>query len=622
LAKSLFAELKRRNVFKVGVAYLVLAWVVIQVTQAAVPALRLPDWVNSFVFFIGALGFPFALFFAWAFEITPEGVKRESEINPEDSIVRDTSRKLEFVVIGLLIIGMGYFIYESRFSSPSEQIVVEKKSKTDKSKNEQAGDANHRHKISLSDNFKETIKLDTASIAVLPFVNMSSDPEQEYFSDGISEELLNLLAQIDGLKVAARTSSFFFKGKNIPIQEIAKTLNVKHILEGSVRKSGTQVRITAQLIRAEDGFHLWSKSYDRKLDNIFAIQDEISAAIVQELRGRLMDENPPLKQTGTTNTQAYQEYLKGRYFWNLRGVKNLYRAKKYFERATDLDANYVDAWLGLGETLGLLPIWEFDSDKAPEHHLQARLAVARALAIYPKSGRGYAILGNLNIQRIEWRQSMKNFRLALKYEPQLASSWQWYAGLLSNIGKIEESTKAFDIALRLDPLSTVIGANAAETFLLAGQYEKAIERIHKTLAIAPNYPYGLFIQGFFYLNRNDFDAARTSFSNYADEIEISKAPFLDLVNGIEKFILNGTPVPLNEIIYDPVSFDQYYTNFALVLGGHYDKALDVIERQSKTNIPITSAFFLRSYLYQKKMGHMPRYQELVQRLATMKEKEE
>ena len=600
MADSFFTELKKRNVFKVGVAYLVLAWVLIQIADVIVPALSLPDWTITFLVVIGMFGFPFALFFAWAFEVTPEGIKKESDISAEESVSAHTGRKLDFIIIGLMAIALGYFIYESRFSSEAEQGAVVDSSSTEIE--------------SAQDVVKEP---EGASIAVLPFVNMSSDPEQEYFSDGISEELLNVLAKIDGLSVAARTSSFFFKGQNLPIGEIAKTLGVKHILEGSVRKAGSKVRITAQLIRAEDGYHLWSNTYDRELDNIFAIQDEISAAIVKELRDRLMSETVVIQHAGTTNREAFDEYLKGRYFWNLRTLEDIYRAKVHFERATQLDAKYADAWLGLGETLVLLPTWEFDNDKAPEHYNQARQAVEKALAIQPTSGRGYAILGSIHNQRIEWHESIESYQLALKYEPKIATSWQWYGNLLGSIGKSEESIEALDNALRLDPYSRIVAANLAEALFLAGQYDAALERINNALVIAPNFSYGMSIQGFIYLALHDFDAARTSFSNYAEMSGLPKALLFKLIAGIEIFITDGMIPPLSDVVYESAIGDPYYASLELVLGGHYNKALDTIEQQSKSNLPIVSVYFIHSQLFQKAMGHMPRYHELVKRLTTI-----
>ena len=271
MADSLFTELKRRNVFKVGVAYLVMAWVVVQITTEAVPALHLPDWINTAVFFFGIIGFPFAIFFAWAFELTPEGLKREHEVNRDESITHHTSRKLDFVIIGLLVVALGYFIYESRFENETELQNVNSAESSDTG--------------GITENTPTG-----SSIAVLPFVNMSSDPEQEYFSDGISEEILNVLTQIPNLHVTSRSSSFSFKGKENITSEVAAKLGVKNILEGSVRTSGKFIRITAQLITADSDKHLWSETYDRELtvDNIFAIQDEISNAIVSALKVHLL----------------------------------------------------------------------------------------------------------------------------------------------------------------------------------------------------------------------------------------------------------------------------------------------------------------------------------------------
>ena len=266
---GLFDELKRRNVFRVGIAYLVLGWVVLQAADVIFPILQFPDWTISFVAVLAILGFPLALFFAWAFELTPEGLKRDHEVDRSESIAHVTGRKLDFAIIGLLVVALGFVVWDSYLSEPGEVVVTETPAET------------------VETTPVEDAPTATASIAVLPFVNMSADKDQEYFSDGISEELLNLLARVPGLKVAGRTSSFAFRGKDTDLREIGAALNVSTLLEGSVRKSGNTLRITAQLINVADGFHLWSDSYDRELTDVFAIQDEISAAIVQALKTKL-----------------------------------------------------------------------------------------------------------------------------------------------------------------------------------------------------------------------------------------------------------------------------------------------------------------------------------------------
>ncbi|WP_343858627.1 hypothetical protein [Aliiglaciecola litoralis] len=265
------SELKRRNVFKVGIAYLVMAWIVVQVTSIAVPALHLPAWVNTLVFFFGLIGFPFALFFAWAFEITPEGVKRESNIGPEESIAAHTGRKLDFIIIGLLVLIAGYFIYESRFASPepSSASAENQISATDTAASADASQDKKGNAV--------------IALAVLPFVNMSNDPEQEYFVDGLTEELLNSLTRVQGLKVTGRTSSFEYKNKNIDLREIAKNLDVAYLVEGSVRKSKDDLRITVQLIESESGSHILSETFTRKLVDVFALQEDISNQVAAAL---------------------------------------------------------------------------------------------------------------------------------------------------------------------------------------------------------------------------------------------------------------------------------------------------------------------------------------------------
>jgi len=253
---SVWGELKRRSVVRVAVAYAIAAWILIEITATTFPILKLPEWTVTLVTVLVLIGFPLALILAWAFELTPEGIKKEKDVDRSQPITHVTGRKLDFAIIGVLAIAVVYFVAEKFFWA--DDLATESQV--------------------------------NASIAVLPFVAMSSGEDDGYFADGLTEEILNALAQLPELQVMARTSSFFFKGQNIPVTEIAARLNVAHIVEGSVRRDSGRVRITTQLIRAADGFHLWSQSYDRTLDDVFAVQEDIAENIAEAL-GVLLDDD-------------------------------------------------------------------------------------------------------------------------------------------------------------------------------------------------------------------------------------------------------------------------------------------------------------------------------------------
>ena len=598
---SIFNELKRRNVFKVGFAYLIVAWLVAQVLQLVFESFGTPDWAIKTVLVLLATGLPFALFFAWVFEMTPEGLKRESEVDRSQPIAPQTGSKLNLMIVLIMALALAYFAYDKFVLSAERQAAFVETA---------------TQKVTEDESVTEEPAAPDQSIAVLPFVNMSSDPEQEYFSDGISEELLNGLAKIDSLKVAARTSSFSFKGQNLPIGEIAAVLGVGHILEGSVRKSGSQIRITAQLIRASDGFHMWSETYDRELVNIFAIQDEITDAIVSELRVRLTDQAELASTMTTSNPEAYQEYLKGRYFWNLREEENLYLAIEHFERATQLDPSYADAWLGLAESWVLLPVWEFSDVKAPEQIENARLAANKALELNPISGRAYAVLAYRHTLRTEWRDGFSKYELAVKYDPSSATAWQWYAGTLTTVGRDEKATEAYRTALELDPRSRVIGVSAAEQLARNGQYDAALEMLERTLAFAPDFLWAWQMKGYILMANHRFADARATFQK---GLELPGAFRFEMraIDLIEDFVQSGTPGQPPDWLYDPLLVDPYFISFILVCAGQYEAALDLIEQQSQSNIPNLGPYFLKSALYREKLDHIPRYHELVTRLATV-----
>ena len=445
---GLFAELKRRNVFRVGVAYVLLAWVVIQVTDTVGPALNLPEWTLSVVTWFGVIGFPFALFFAWAFELTPSGIKLEKDVDRTDSVTHSTGRKIDFVIIGLLVIALlSVVIFDDSppavpgaDEGPVAEAAVEP-------------DANRSYD----------------SIGVLPFENMSSDPEQDYLSDGIAEELLNALAKLQNLQVAARTSSFAFKGQNQSITEIGSKLNVETILEGSVRKSGDRLRITAQLIDSADGYHLWSETYDRELTDVFQIQDDITKAIVAALRVHLdTGEAPVVRGSETTSMEAYEAYLRGKHQLRQSGQLSSRAALTSFREATDLDPSFAPAWAGRALTVMYLRETDFWGDiPREEARLLARNNIDRALALDGELAEAYVAEGILLADDYRYEEALQSFEKAVTINPSLAEGWTWRGRLLGRFGRIREAREDMLKALRLDPLdagTAFFGANLAIDF--------------------------------------------------------------------------------------------------------------------------------------------------------------
>jgi TolB-like protein/Flp pilus assembly protein TadD len=456
LATSFFTELKRRNVFKVGGAYLVLAWFLIQVTVAAVPAFGMPEWVDTVVFFFCILGFPFALFFAWAFEVTPEGIKKESDISSDESIAVHTGRKFNFVIIGLLVLIAGYFVYESRFASEDEQNLVVESLSTE------------------IDSVKEiATEPEGSSIAVLPFVNMSSDKEQEYFSDGITEEILNVLAKLPKLHVTSRSSSFFYKGKDIKISQVAEELGVNNILEGSVRRSGNKIRITAQLIEAKTDKHLWSQTYDREIKDIFAVQDEIAQAIVVVLKDILQIDtliNTTLTSTTlTANLEAYDLFLKGRHaFYQREGY--LDSAIELLQQAVELDPQFSEAWAFLAASASIALIYTTDISDEDANAL-ANEAVAIALELKPDSSLVNTVLGRQSALKYQWQQSINYLTKAIELDTTNSTAHNWLGGQYLQLGYIQRATEHYEKAVLLEPQVGVNQNNLSRTYIADGKYQ-------------------------------------------------------------------------------------------------------------------------------------------------------
>jgi TolB-like protein len=453
---SLFAELKRRNVFRVAVAYIVVAWLLLQVGDTLAPALHLPDWVNSALAFFLILGFPLAIFFAWAFELTPEGLKLEKEVERDTSIAPVTGRKLDRAIIALLVVALGYFIWQSQtVREEVEEVVATSAGKE--------------------------------SIAVLPFENMSSDSEQEYFSDGLTEELLNLLAKIPELKVTSRTSAFFYKGKDIKLSDVGRELDVDHILEGSVRKSGQKIRITAQLIEVNSDAHLWSATWDRDLDDVFAIQDEIAAKVVDELRVQLLGELPHAE---ATNGDTYSLYLQARHTINQRTHESLLRGEELINKALEIDPDYAPAWV----LKALIHSQQADvgarlpTAVAPE----ARAAIDRALELAPDSAAAHALSGDLMISfENNYADAKVEFERALELDPFNVDALYQAAIYYAFIGRPEEALPLALAAKERDPLFTANHSTLSYVYAMLGRYEDAFEIIKERAEIAPE-SYGTY----------------------------------------------------------------------------------------------------------------------------------
>jgi len=479
---GLFAELRRRNVFRAGAFYVAAVWAFGQGLSQFSPALGLPDWATRWFLVAAAIGFPFWIAFAWFYEFTPEGLKRESEIDPVDSIAAHTGKKLDRWIIAIMAVAIVLLL--------TDRFVL-------------------HHGV----NADADVAVSEKSIAVLPFVDMSSGKDQEYFSDGISEELLNLLAKIPQLHVAARTSSFSFKGKNAPVPEIARTLLVAHVLEGSVRKSGDQVRITAQLIRAVDGYHVWSETWDRKLDDIFKIQDEIAGEVVKELRLTLLGATPKAR---ATDPKAYALELQARQLARQGTSRSIDEAIAARRQALAIDPAYVDAWSGIAglymsqANKGLKPI--------DESFALARAAVNRALEIDANDVGALLMLGRIATDYDnDSATAARHIERVLALEPGNIAAITIASGLEQNLGRLEQAARLDQYAVARDPLNPKTHGSLAYDYARLGRLDEAISSYRIALRLSPGRVGTAYNVGELLLRKGDAAAALAEFAQEPEE---------------------------------------------------------------------------------------------------------
>jgi TolB-like protein/Tfp pilus assembly protein PilF len=483
---SLFVELKRRNVFRVGLAYLVASWLLMQMVDVLAPVFALPDWAPKLIFLILAIGLVPTIIFSWVFEMTPEGIKRESEVDRSNSITQTTAKKLDMVTIGLLVAAIAAVALD-RFMPGPEAPTTGSDTSSVTSTEQSAATADQKPDSALvSENQEEPEKPKPSdkSIAVLPFVNMSDDAGNEYFSDGISEEILNALAKIKDLKVAGRTSSFAFKGKNQDLRNIGVALNVAHILEGSVRKAGNRVRITAQLIKVNDGYHVWSENYDRELDDVFAIQDEISAAILQQLKAHLMGEEATT--VARTDAKTYDLYLLASQRIYERNQASLQMASDLLNEAIKIDSGYAPAYAQLGITSFLLSEINYGELPAAEADVLARQYFDKALLLDPNQAEAMAGLGlYYYTSLLDYDNGVGWLEKALAINPNLINASLWLSTALNQLGKISESISILEKSFARDPLHPPTFNNLSMDYAISGEVEKAREMLSEIKRYLP-----------------------------------------------------------------------------------------------------------------------------------------
>jgi TolB-like protein/tetratricopeptide (TPR) repeat protein len=477
---SVWGELKRRNVVRVAIAYAVVSWLVLQLTDVLNQLLGLPEWTGKLVLLLIVAGFPMAVFFAWAYEVTPEGLKKEKDIDRSKSITHSTGRKLDRVIIGILAIAVTYFLAE-KFILPGE-VVPETRTETSVAAPQEV----------------------EKSIAVLPFVNMSADPEQEYFSDGIAEEILNGLVKVPDLRVVARTSAFSFKGQNIDIREVGETLNANHVLEGSVRKAGDRLRITAQLISVHDGYHLWSETYDRKIDDIFAIQDEIARAVVAALEVTLgLGEEAPLVNLGTTNTDAYNWFLRGNFYIGQQTPEAFDKAIESYQKSIDADPEFAGGYGGLAYGLAYNAVFYPYLEVAE----RVRETYTRALEI--NENQTHALLAyavDAALARYDFVAAERTIRKALEsgvHQTLVIDAYWWI--VLAGQRRFDDALKLLTIAERADPLASVVHQGIGFNYAWLGDFERALPSLNAALELNPNDLFAAFmlVQAYIELNRLD-----------------------------------------------------------------------------------------------------------------------
>ena len=494
---SFFAELKRRNVYKVAIAYAVVAWLLMQAASILFPTFEAPGWVMKTFVTLILLGFPIALILAWAFELTPEGIKRAEDVDLSNSVARKTGRKLTVIMMAIFVLALSLLVFQLTRPHPAVNVAKPLGVPNDK------------------------------SVAVLPFANLSRDPDNAYFAAGIQDEIITRLAKITQLKVISCTSTQRFKSAPDDLPAIANQLGVANILEGSVQRSGDEVRVNVQLIKAATDDHLWADTFDRKLTDIFRIETEIAKTIAETLQAKLSaSEQHAIATRPTENTEAHQLYLKGRFFWDKRTGENLKKSIDYFNQATAADPNYALAYVGLADCYVLLE--DYVGTPASETYPKAKAFAQRALQLDSSLAEAHTSLAYVYTNLWQWEQAEEEFKRAIKLNPNYSTAHHWYSIHLLDLGRIDEAMAEIKRAQELDPLSLIIGTTLAYAYFAEGDVNSSIAQCKRVIDLDPNFPRAHEYLGLGYLKQGRHSEAIAELQKAVELSGRERRPLRDL----------------------------------------------------------------------------------------------
>lgn len=551
---SFLSELKQRNVIRAAILYGVASWLILQAADLIGSLLGLPDWTTRFVLLLLLLGFPAALVISWVYEITPEGIVKTSEVSQEASIRPRTGRRIDRMIIAALAIATLALLAE-RFMSARDAVEPEI--------------ADTRE--APGDGAVPT----TRSIAVLPFVNMSADPANEYFSDGMSEEILNTLAQVEGLRVAARTASFQFKGDSADLTEVGERLKVGAVLDGSVRRAGNSVRISAQLVDVVDGYHIWSKTFDRSLDDVFAVQTEIAREIVDALQlelGATHGQGAVTvgRELPTQNARAYELFLQGRHLWRQRSGPNIERALELLKAAVELDPDFAEAQAALASTHVVTANY-LNVDVA-EAYDRAWEASARAIELDPTLAEPYAVQAMVRFFRQEWLEAEAGFRRAIEMQPDEPTPHHWFGVLNLGAGYLDVFRDEIRTAYELNPAHAGITSVFGQVRFYEGDYEAAREQLEVAESMGAWYVTGAVLPMVLYeMGRPDEALAATR--RYAERVGMG-ADFAELLHAAKSDPTRSAEA-ISAILDSPAAgYPATVRLYDLLRIGEYELAVD------------------------------------------------